>query len=177
MKKIKADSNWRTRHIDGKLGPRVEQLHGERGFTRADVARLLGVSDAALQHIEDGTARMSASQLWQICAFTGIEIADVFAGLPTHVFRTRADFERYVALRQYAAEPGAQGGNVAGQNGFAGVAEPLRAFETDETPRPDVAALAKVARSLTPDQVEFLIGSAKGLRQAARSPRAAKPKS
>lgn len=164
MKGAKTDQNWRTRHIDEILGPRVEQLHNERGFSRADVARLLGISDATLQNVEEGTARMTASQLWQICGATGVEIADVFAGLPTHICRTKADYDRLQDRKRYAtANSGEQDGTrSAGRS--SGVGEQFWDSEIVATLRHDLAALAKAVRDLSPEDVAFLIRATKGLK-------------
>lgn len=165
MSSVNPDKNWRTRHIDALLGPRVEQLHNERGFTRADIARRLGVSDATLQNVEDGTARMTASQLWQICSISGVEIADVFAGLPTQIFKSKKDYERFRDLKRHAATTSDPDDGASNVGRGPGLGEPDWETELEPAPRADVAALAKAARRLSPEEVEYLIKSAKGLRR------------
>ena len=161
----KADQNWRTRHIDERLGPRVERLHNARGFTRADVARLLGIPDATLQNVEEGVARMTASQLWQICGATGIEIADVFAGLPSHIYRTKADFEK---IRELKTHPVADAGDQEVRRykaGFSGLGEPSWGLDPEGSLRDDLADLGRAVSKLPPEDRAFLIRTAKGLRR------------
>ncbi len=59
--------NGRGLAIDSLLGARVRALRASRGFSRADLARRMRVHPSALQRFEDGAARMSAEDLYQIC--------------------------------------------------------------------------------------------------------------
>ncbi len=159
------DKNWRTRHIDVKLGARLEQLRGERGFSRSDLARLLGLSDSAVQHVEEGDTRLTASQLWQICGITGIEVRDVFAGMPNDIFKKRSS---YKALRDATDGSNHTFGKTETQAlkvSFEGLGETSEAFLGADSERPDLVALAMAARRLTPDQVAVLIATAKAVRR------------
>lgn len=107
------------------------------------MAQILGVSDAQLQHAEDGLNRFSAPQIWQICSILGIEVSEVFAGLPTRVARKQ---------------------DVAGPTDHAGsgVEEESAAWVGPDPVRRDIVALAKAARRLSPDEVETFVKILKG---------------
>ncbi len=160
------EKNWRTHHIDVRLGARLAQLRGERGLTRADLARKLGVSDAALQHVEEGQTRLTASQLWQICGVTGIDVTDVFARMPNHVFKKRTEYEALgdatASTPDFEASPA--GPRPARQPGVRepGVLEDAWRSHGAGGERDDLVALAKAARRLTHEQVSLLIAAAKG---------------
>lgn len=109
--------------------------------------------------------RLSASQLWQICSVSGIEISEVFAGLPTRIFKTREDYERFEDLKRHAEATPRQHEARAGVDGIQGMGEPSWDTALESAPRADVGDLAKVARGLSAEDVEFLIRSARGLRR------------
>ncbi len=144
------DRNWRTSHLDVLIGARIQTLRSERGISRADLARALGVSQPALQHIEAGENRVSASQLWQICGVLGIDANPIFQGLPTHVWRDRAEREAWsqtVSTPQRHSDP-----------------EPAEATPVTTGPVVrDLLRLSKAAQGLNEDQIDLLISVARGM--------------
>lgn len=157
------DSNWRTRHIDRALGARVRDLRNAAGLSRADLAERMRVSVSQIQHPEDGDVRFSAAQLWQICHLLEIDVSEVFEGLPTRVWKDRAEYDEWLSQRDRAG-----GVHVAAQTAdtaFAGVMEEGSAFtHAEPAVRTDIQALAKAARSLSPDQVAILQTMIKGMK-------------
>ena len=127
--------NWRTRHIDRPLGAKIAELRTLAGLTRRQLARCLGVSESQVQHGEEGDNRFSASQVWQICRVLSVSVSDVFSGLPTHIVG-RQDVAR-------PTDPAA-----------SGVREDGAEWIDSGQVRPDIVALSKAARRLTPQQVE-----------------------
>lgn len=79
----------KTAHIDVLIGGRLRQIRESMGLTQKQVGADLGMSASAVKKIEDG-ARMPASRLWQFCGRYGLDVADVFAGLPHDVGPLRA---------------------------------------------------------------------------------------
>lgn len=139
----KPPRNWRTRHIDLPLGARIVQLRSAAGLTRTQMARHLGVSVAQLQHAEEGENRFSAPQIWQICGILRIDVSEVFVGLPTQV----ADKHDVTGATDW---PG------------SGVEDEEAAWVGSDPIRPDIVALAKAARRLSPDEVETFAKILKG---------------
>ena len=152
MTKPGTDKNWRTRHIDVLVGKRIEVLRSERGVSRADLARALGVSQPAIQHIEEGDNRVSASQLWQICGVLEIDAEQVFQGLPNRIWRDRSEFE---TSREASVDP----------VGLSppGVAETQMAFAPAPSAK-DLLRLSRAAQDLSPAQIEMLVTIARGLK-------------
>lgn len=79
----------KTAHIDVLMGGRLRQIRETLSLTQKQVGADLGMSASAVKKIEDG-ARMPASRLWQFCGRYGLDVADVFAGLPHDVGPLRA---------------------------------------------------------------------------------------
>ncbi len=147
------DKNWRTRHIDGLIGKRIEPLRSERGFSRADLARALRMSQPAIQHIEEGDNRVSASQLWQICGVLGVDAQQVFGGMPNRIWRDRDEYE---AWRRDAADPVSPSP--------PGVGEASADFEPAPAAK-DILRLVRAAKELGADQIDTLVTVARGLKR------------
>lgn len=75
----------KTRHIDVMLGQRVRLVRDARPVSRQDMADYLGVSLATVQRYENGSQRIAAARLWQICRRLDVKLAHLFAGLPHNV--------------------------------------------------------------------------------------------
>ena len=152
MTKAASDKNWRTRHIDVLVGQRIGSLRSERGVSRADLARALGVSQPAIQHIEDGDNRVSASQLWQICGVLEIDAQQVFQGLPNRIWRDRGEFET----------------QARASDGPAALSPPgVAEAQADFAPAPaakDILRLSRAAQDLSADQIDMLVTIARGLK-------------
>ncbi|MGA0544881.1 helix-turn-helix domain-containing protein [Brevundimonas sp. VNH65] len=71
----------RTHHIDLLIGRRLRDLRDLRGWSQAQVGAGLGVSAERIGQMEAGE-RIPASRLWQFCGLFGIDVTDVFAGIP-----------------------------------------------------------------------------------------------
>lgn len=71
----------RTHHIDLLIGRRLKDLRDLRDWSQAQVGAGLGVSAERIGQMEAGE-RIPASRLWQFCGLFGIDVADVFAGIP-----------------------------------------------------------------------------------------------
>lgn len=147
------DKNWRTRHIDGPIGRRIEALRSERGLSRAALARALGVSQPALQHIEEGENRISASQLWQICGVLNVDAQQVFQDMPNRIWQSRNAYE---GSRRPEADPG----NVS----FPGVGETQTSFDHAPSAK-DIQRLVKAAKELDANQIDVLVTMARSLKR------------
>ncbi|WP_271084603.1 helix-turn-helix transcriptional regulator [Brevundimonas sp. NIBR11] len=75
----------KTRHIDVLLGQRVRLVRDAKPVSREDMADYLGVSVATIQRYENGSQRIAAARLWQICRRLDVKLAHLFAGLPHQV--------------------------------------------------------------------------------------------
>ncbi len=75
----------KTRHIDERLGRHVRLARDAKPVSREDMADYLGVSVATIQRYENGSQRIAAARLWQICRRLDVKLAHLFAGLPHHV--------------------------------------------------------------------------------------------
>lgn len=75
----------KTRHIDTLLGQRVRLARDAKPVSREDMANYLGVSVATIQRYENGSQRIAAARLWQICRRLDVKLPHLFAGLPHHV--------------------------------------------------------------------------------------------
>lgn len=78
----------KTRHIDKLLGERVRLTRDAKPVSREDMATYLGVSVATIQRYENGSQRIAAARLWQICRRLDVKPAHLFAGLPYNVIST-----------------------------------------------------------------------------------------
>lgn len=83
--KEEAKDRPKTRHIDVLLGQRVRMARDAKPISREDMADYLGVSVATIQRYENGSQRIAAARLWQICRRLDVKLAHLFAGLPHNV--------------------------------------------------------------------------------------------
>lgn len=77
----------KTRHIDERLGQHLRLARDAKPVSREEMADYLGVSVATIQRYENGTQRIAAARLWQICQRLDVKLAHLFAGLPHNVIR------------------------------------------------------------------------------------------
>lgn len=68
--------------VDRLVGRRVAEKRVALGYNQGDLGRALGLTFQQIQKYEKGTNRISASKLWMISQFFGVEISDFFEGLP-----------------------------------------------------------------------------------------------
>ncbi len=113
-----------TAHIDAPLGARLRVERAAR-MSRGALADYLGVSVATIQKWENGSQRIPAGRLWQICRRLGVDVADLFVDMPHHVV-----------------------GEVAG------MAESAPDFDHEDPRAKRAAALARAAAGLPPDRLE-----------------------
>lgn len=78
------DDLLKTRHIDVLIGRRLREIRESMGLTQEQVGIALGVSAKSIGNVESGD-RIPASRLWQFCGAYGVEVHEVFAGLPHEV--------------------------------------------------------------------------------------------
>lgn len=83
--KQEARDRPKTRHIDVLLGQRVRLARDAKPVSREDMAQYLGVSMATIQRYENGSQRIAAARLWQICRRLDVKLSHLFAGLPHNV--------------------------------------------------------------------------------------------
>ena len=125
----------KTRHIDTPLGEKLRLERDARRLTREEVATRLGVSGSTIQKYEDGSTRISAARLWQLCRLLGVDVATLFADLPHH--------------------PMLEG---------TGVAEPASPYDQDDGRARRITALARAAGKLTDDRLEIAETLVKAMR-------------
>ncbi|MBU1347162.1 MAG: helix-turn-helix domain-containing protein [Alphaproteobacteria bacterium] len=113
-----------TGHIDAPLGARLRIERAAR-MSRSALADYLGVSVATIQKWENGSQRIPAGRLWQICRRLGLDVAALFVDMPHHVI-----------------------GEVAG------LAESAPDFDHEDTRAKRAAALARTAAGLPLDRLE-----------------------
>lgn len=71
----------RTRHVDAAVSRRFRELREALGLTRTQVAADMGASIGRWQAYESGQ-RIPASRIWQFCRRYGLDVSEVYAGLP-----------------------------------------------------------------------------------------------
>lgn len=69
--------------IDIHVGRRVAERRLALRYNQSDLGRALGLTFQQVQKYEKGTNRISASKLWLIAQFLGVELGYFFEGLPT----------------------------------------------------------------------------------------------
>jgi transcriptional regulator with XRE-family HTH domain len=135
-----AEDHRRTRHIDTPLGDALRLERDARNLSREWLAQRLGVSTSTVQRYENGSQRVPAARLWQICGIYGVTVSELFAGLPHHV----------VADPAHPAE-----------------AETGTAFEHDDGRAKRIKALTRNAARLTLDRLEIAEILVKALKPSA----------
>ncbi|CAN5217070.1 hypothetical protein BH10PSE2_BH10PSE2_12270 [soil metagenome] len=73
-----------TNAVDKAIGLRLRELREALALTQAQVGTAVGMSGQTWKTHEDGV-RIPASRLWQFCIRFGIDVHDIFAGLPTRL--------------------------------------------------------------------------------------------
>ncbi len=135
-----AEDRRQTRHIDAPLGEALRLERDARNRSRDWLAQRLGVSTSTVQRYENGSQRVPAARLWQICGIYGIAVNELFAGLPHHVV-------------DEAANPG--------------VAEARASFDHEDGRAKRIRALTRHAARLTPDRLEIAELLVKALKRSA----------
>lgn len=69
--------------VDRHVGRRVCEKRIALGYNQTDLGQALGVTFQQVQKYEKGANRISASKLWDIARFFGVEIGYFFEGLAT----------------------------------------------------------------------------------------------
>lgn len=67
--------------VDRHVGRRVCEKRIALGYNQTDLGRALGVTFQQVQKYEKGANRISASKLWDIARFFGVDIGYFFDGL------------------------------------------------------------------------------------------------
>jgi transcriptional regulator with XRE-family HTH domain len=132
-----ADRNL-TRHIDVLLGAQLRAIRMVARQRQEDIGAALGVSKGQIQKYENGSNRIPASRLWQLCNVLGVNIAEVYQALPW---------------------------NVPGPATPAGVGESAAAFDHEASDL-EVEALASAARMLSPASRRLALAAVRGMTEA-----------
>lgn len=69
--------------IDVHVGRRVAERRLALRYNQTELGRALDLTFQQVQKYEKGTNRISASKLWLIAQFLGVDLAYFFDGLPT----------------------------------------------------------------------------------------------
>lgn len=69
--------------IDVHVGRRVAERRLALRYNQSELGRALDLTFQQVQKYEKGTNRISASKLWLIAQFLGVDLAYFFDGLPT----------------------------------------------------------------------------------------------
>jgi transcriptional regulator with XRE-family HTH domain len=85
MKKAKrrSTSPKTSNSIDKFIGKRMCELRRMRNLRQSDLGRLLGVSFQQIQKYENGTNRVSAARLFNVCKALKVPLASMFERDPT----------------------------------------------------------------------------------------------
>jgi transcriptional regulator with XRE-family HTH domain len=75
------DNELAPHPVDRYVGRRVSERRVALGYNQGDLGRALGLTFQQIQKYEKGTNRISASKLWMISEFFGVDIAWFFEGL------------------------------------------------------------------------------------------------
>lgn len=68
--------------VDSHVGRRLRHFRTKMGLSLDSTAKQIGTTYQQLQKYETGANRISCSRLYKICKVYGIEIMDVYHGLP-----------------------------------------------------------------------------------------------
>ena len=77
--------------VDRMVGRRVAEKRVGLGYNQGDLGRALGLTFQQIQKYEKGTNRISASKLWMISQFFGVDISYFFEGLPRETAEGEAE--------------------------------------------------------------------------------------
>lgn len=79
----RGDPDAAPHSIDVLVGRRVAERRLALRYNQSDLGRALDLTFQQIQKYEKGTNRISASKLWLIAQFLGVDLAYFFEGLPT----------------------------------------------------------------------------------------------
>lgn len=174
----------RTRHVDAAVSRRFRELREALGLTRRQVAADMGASEGRWQAYESGQ-RIPASRIWQFCRRYGLDVSEVYAGLPFTIGPIadglgRDDFGDTSGAAaagtaggptRVEARPRSRSARGATAGLAVGLAEEGTAFETaSENPHDPVSddasvqAIAEVAAALNPLERNLALAALKGIR-------------
>lgn len=85
LEKEEAKDRPKTRHIDVLLGQKLRLARDAKPVSREEMAEYLGVSVATIQRYENGSQRIAAARLWQMCRRLDVKLGHLFAGLPHNI--------------------------------------------------------------------------------------------
>jgi transcriptional regulator with XRE-family HTH domain len=77
--------------VDRLVGRKVAEKRVALGYNQGDLGKALGLTFQQIQKYEKGTNRISASKLWMISQFFGVDISYFFEGLPRETAEGEAD--------------------------------------------------------------------------------------
>jgi transcriptional regulator with XRE-family HTH domain len=124
------------------------------GLTRRQVAADMGASEGRWQAYENG-ARIPASRIWQFCRRYGLDVGDLYAGLPFTIGPLEPAAKAEIALMAGVAETGEAFEPAPGVP-----PEPCgSASQTDETMR----AIATAAAELSPLERSLALAALRGM--------------
>jgi transcriptional regulator with XRE-family HTH domain len=170
----------RTRHVDAAISRRFRELREALGLTRRQVAADMGASEGRWQGYENGQ-RIPASRIWQFCRRYGLDVSEVYAGLPFTIGPVAtADVEGTARTRAAGAPGDPAMGPAIGPTispaigrpaGFApGMAEEGVVFEAGSGNPHDPAsddqslqAIAEVAAALSPLERNLALAALRGI--------------
>jgi len=154
----------RTRHVDAAVSRRFRELREALGLTRTQVAADMGASIGRWQAYESGQ-RIPASRIWQFCRRYGLDVSEVYAGLP---FTIGPVGEGGSDIVEGATGPG---GSIEAMVAFVpGMAEEAIAFEHVSGNPHDAAAddaslraIAEAAAALNPLERSLALAALRGM--------------
>lgn len=82
-----------TGPIDQELGAAVRAARELADVSREDMADHLGVSVATIQKFENGGTRIPAVRLWLIAGLLKVDVASLFACMPTNILANAGFYE------------------------------------------------------------------------------------
>ena len=89
--------------VDRHVGRRVCEKRIALGYNQTDLGRALGVTFQQVQKYEKGANRISASKLWDIARFFGVDIGYFFDGLTAGLQPGMAEGEAEVFVHDFPA--------------------------------------------------------------------------
>lgn len=77
-----------TTHV--ALGRRIRQLRVERGYTQESLGLEIGMHRTYVGHVERGEKNVSAMNLFKLADGLGVELQELFAGVPVDPAEVRS---------------------------------------------------------------------------------------
>ena len=150
--------------LDRLLGQRLRASREERGWTRQRLGDAIDVSVSTVQHMEDGSSRIPAVRLWQLCEALDIRPADMFEKFPWHDPSTTAA-RRSPVNPTYPTPKGSDGGQHAVFEDGPDAPAP-----SDIRPTPELRSLMQTARDLSPRDLKIALATVRALKAADQDP-------